>query len=161
MRFKLPLALPSLAFACMLFSVVPAGAQQTPTIPFQQAMALPWKKAPDPGRIGQYATINLNGDMGFLEQEAASRFLVLNDNPPMTNQYVLAPKRLEWFAVFSFDPAGYVRDDEKIDSNQLLAQLKANNSRTNEERQRQGLTPLVLESWFVPPHYYVDTKRLE
>ena len=96
---------------------------------------------------------------GFSRARSRS-FLVLNDNPP-TNQYVLAPKRLEWFAVFSFDPAGYVRDDEKIDSNQLLAQLKANNIGTNEERQRQGLSPLVLESWSVPPHYDVDTKRLE
>jgi uncharacterized membrane-anchored protein len=151
----------SIAFACVLFSGIPAGAQQTPTTPFQQAMALPWKRAPEAGRIGQYATINLIGDIGFLEPDAASRFMVLNDNLPTTNQYVLAPKSLQWFAVFSFDPAGYVRDDEKIDSNQLLDHLKANNVRTNDERQRQGFTPLVLESWSVPPHYDVETKRLE
>ena len=31
----------------------------------------------------------------------------------------------------------------------------------NEERKRRGLQTLILEDWYVPPHYDVQTKRLE
>ena len=75
--------------------------------------------------------------------------------------YTFAPRDLRWFAVFAFDPDGYVRDDEKIDPDAFLEILKKGNVEDNEERKRRGLETLVLEDWSVVPHYDVQTKRLE
>ena len=65
------------------------------------------------------------------------------------------------FTIFTFDPSGYVKDDEKIDPDALLAILKEQNKTGIEERKKLGLEPLVLEGWYVAPHYDVETKRLE
>jgi uncharacterized membrane-anchored protein len=71
-----------------------------------------------------------------------------------------APSDLTWFSVF-FESSGYVQDDEKIDPDSLLEILKKNNVAGNEERKKRGLETLVLEGWYVAPHYDIQTKRLE
>jgi uncharacterized membrane-anchored protein len=63
--------------------------------------------------------------------------------------------------VFSFDAIGYVKDDDKIDAEQLLKDLKSGDERGNEERQRLGMSPIYTDGWHVPPHYDSGTKRLE
>ena len=39
--------------------------------------------------------------------------------------------------------------------------MKKNNVAGNEERKKRGLETLVLEGWYVAPHYDIQTKRLE
>ena len=43
----------------------------------------------------------------------------------------------------------------------LLKTLKASDAPSNEERKRLGMEALYTEGWQVPPHYDLDTKRLE
>ena len=74
---------------------------------------------------------------------------------------MIAPITLDWFAVFSFDPVGYVKDDEKIDADELLETLKKGDGPGNEERKRLGMPPIYTDGWHVPPHYDSGTKRLE
>ncbi len=74
---------------------------------------------------------------------------------------LLAPRNYSWFAVFSFDASGYVKDDEKINPDELLATLKESNKAGIEERRRLRLPLLHLEGWTVTPHYDLQTKRLE
>jgi uncharacterized membrane-anchored protein len=57
--------------------------------------------------------------------------------------------------------SAFLGSDEKIDPDALLEILKKNNVEGNEERKRRGLETLVLEDWYVVPHYDVQTKRLE
>jgi len=68
---------------------------------------------------------------------------------------------LKWFSAFVFESIGYVKDDEKIDPDELLDTLKKSNLEDQQERRQKGLKVLVLEGWFIPPHYDVQTKRLE
>jgi uncharacterized membrane-anchored protein len=82
-------------------------------------------------------------------------------NPPRDNHYMIAPLNLDWFAVFSFDPAGYVKDDEKIDADALLRSLKEGDGPGNEERKRFGIASIHTDGWHVPPHYDAGTRRLE
>ena len=82
-------------------------------------------------------------------------------NPPRDGHYMIAPANLDWFAVFSFDPVGYVKDDEKIDAAALLESLKKGDGPGNEERKRLGMAPIYTDGWHVPPHYDSGTKRLE
>jgi uncharacterized membrane-anchored protein len=62
---------------------------------------------------------------------------------------------------FLLTPIGYVKDDEKIYPDALLQQLKDSDAAANEERKRLGIPPLYTEGWYVPPHYDVESKRLE
>ncbi len=122
---------------------------------------LAWQVGPTEGRIAEKATIQVPKDHVFLDAQNTRRFLELNGNPPSDGHYLIAPESLQWFAVFSFAPSGFVKDDEKIDADQILKSLKDSDGPGNEERKRLGLRPLYTDGWEVPPHYDTATKRLE
>lgn len=122
---------------------------------------LAWQTGPTEGRIGTKATIKVAPGYVFLDEKNTSRFLQLAGNPPRDDHYLYAPESLNWFAVFSFDATGYVKDDEKIDPDELLKTIKASDGPGNQERKRLGISPLYTVGWEVPPHYDTDTKRLE
>lgn len=127
----------------------------------RQVEALPWQSAPSIGRIGTQAQISLQGDLRFLDSANSSKFLELNGNPPRRDNYVLAPKNLDWFAVFAFEQTGYIKDDEKLEAGELLRVLKEQNEKGAEERKRLSLPGLRLTGWAVEPHYDLQTRRLE
>lgn len=122
---------------------------------------LAWQEGPLEGRIGDKALINVPKGYVFLDEPNTSRFLELAGNPPRDGHYLYAPRSLDWFAVFAFDATGYVKDDEKIDADQLLQTLKKSDGPGNEERKRLGLEALYTDGWQVAPHYDADTRRLE
>jgi uncharacterized membrane-anchored protein len=126
-----------------------------------QITKLGWQFGPGQGDIGTVASIAIPQDSAFLGPAGTRRFLELQGNLGSDNNYAFGPRDLNWFSIFSFDPAGYVKDDEKIDPDKLLAILKQSNAASNEERKRRGLRTIVLEGWFVQPHYDVQSKRLE
>jgi uncharacterized membrane-anchored protein len=122
---------------------------------------LPWVTGPEQGKIAEQATVKLGQDFGFLGEQGTSRFLELNGNPPRPGHYTLVPKEGSWFAVFHFNPDGYVRDNEKIDADALLKSMKEGDESGNEERKRHGMQPIYTDGWSVPPHYDQATRRLE
>ena len=126
-----------------------------------QIAKLDWKFGPGQGDIGAIASIAVPPGSLFLGPAGTRRFLELQGNLGSDDNYTFGPRNLDWFSIFSFDPSGYVKDDEKIDPDELLAILKQSNAASNEERKRRGLRTIVLESWYVAPHYDVQTKRLE
>jgi uncharacterized membrane-anchored protein len=152
-----------LALVCLLSGIGFAAAQQKApeNDVWTQITKLDWKFGPTQGNIGTVASIDVPQGSVFLGQTDTRRFLELQGNLGADNNYTFGPRNLSWFSVFAFDPSGYVKDDEKIDPDELLAILKQSNVASNEERKRRGLRTLVLESWHVPPHYDVQSKRLE
>jgi uncharacterized membrane-anchored protein len=152
-----------LALVCLLSGIGFAAAQQKApeNDVWAQITKLDWKFGPTQGNIGTVASIDVPQGSVFLGQTDTRRFLELQGNLGADNNYTFGPRNLSWFSVFAFDPSGYVKDDEKIDPDELLAILKQSNVASNEERKRRGLRTLVLESWHVPPHYDVQSKRLE
>lgn len=122
---------------------------------------LAWQRGPGEGVIGAKAKIQIPNGYAFLDDRNTRRFLELMGNPPRDNHYMIAPSNLDWFAVFSFDPVGYVKDDEKIDAAALLESLKQGDEPGNEERKRLGMASIFTDGWHVPPHYDSGSKRLE
>ena len=151
----------------LLLLPAPAQAQRDPQSPrdpgfiIQELQKLSWQRAPGEGVIAGKAKIRIPEGLTFLDERNTRRFLELMGNPPRDGHYVIAPANLDWFAVFSFDPVGYVKDDEKIDADALLASLKKGDEPGNEERKRLGMAPIYTDGWHVPPHYDSATKRLE
>ncbi len=138
-----------------------AQAQRDPDVIMQELQKLTWQRGPGEGVIGAKAKIGIPNGFSFLDERNTRRFLELMGNPPRDGHYLIAPANLDWFAVFSFDAVGYVKDDEKIDAAELLDSLKKGDGPGNEERKRLGMAPIYTDGWHVPPHYDSGSKRLE
>ena len=145
----------------LVFFTLAAQAQRDPGRIIEELQKLSWQRAPGEGAIGAKARIRIPEGYTFLDERNTRRFLELMGNPPRDGHYLVAPANLDWFAVFSFDPVGYVKDDEKIDAAELLDSLKKGDAPGNEERKRLGMAPIYTDGWHVPPHYDSGTKRLE
>ena len=143
------------------FALIGSAVAQDQNDLISKAQALNWMRAPATAPIAAVAHLKLTNGQMALGASDSSRFLELNGNPPADNSFVISAPEFEWFAVFDFNPSGYVKDDEKIDPDALLAELKEQNKKGIEERKNLGLEPLVLQGWYVAPHYDVQTKRLE
>lgn len=124
--------------------------------------ALDWHAGPRAEQIAGKATLNMaDAETMYLDEANSSKFLKLTDNLPSPGYNIILSTSGGWWAGFSFAPSGYVKDDEKIDSEDLLKKLKDGDGPANEERKRQGLPELYTEGWYIPPHYDMQTKRLE
>lgn len=123
---------------------------------------LDWHIGPRSEAVADRATMKTpSPDVAFLDSKNARRFLELTGNIPHDGNYILVHKAAGWWADFSFNPIGYVKDDEKIDADALLNTLKDSDGPANEERRRLGLQELHTDGWYIPPHYDSETKRLE
>ena len=145
-------------FALVAFA---AQAQREPAHIIEELQKLAWQRGPAEGALGDRAKIQVPKGYSFLAERDTRRFLELMGNPPRDKHYLIAPSNLDWFAVFSFDPVGYVKDDEKIDADALLKSLKEGDAPGNEERKRLGMASIYTDGWHVPPHYDSATRRLE
>jgi uncharacterized membrane-anchored protein len=137
------------------------AASQTPSEGGNEMASLAWQRGPAEARIGKVATLKMTDGQAFLDAPNTRRFLELNRNPPRDGHYTLVGGDGTWFAVFSFEDSGYVKDDEKLDPDALLKSLQESDEPSNKERQRLGMPALHTVGWAVPPHYDAATKRLE
>ena len=153
MRFLLTILMLSLS--------APGFAQRDPEQTKRELASLEWQKSPGSGKIAGKAEIAIADNHVFLDDKNTRRFLELTGNPPRDGHYTYAPSSFAWFAIFSFSDTGYVKDDEKIDPDGLLKNLKESDGPSNEERKRLGMSPIFTDGWQVPPHYDPETKRLE
>lgn len=150
-------------FFILLFILIPeiSWAQNKQIDRNAELQKLNWQNGPIKGFIGSKATIDVPKGFVFLGEADTSRYIELAGNPPMDNHYLIAPKNFSWWAVFSFKKIGYVKDDEKIDADDLLKNLKEGDAESNIERKKLGLAELYTDGWQVPAFYNSDTKRLE
>ena len=147
-----------LGLSILVLSIQFSQAAEEPMSEYDKAiLSLNWIKPPNSGDIANRAKIDLIKDHYFLGEEDTKKFL----NPESPENYTLYNPLEGWFAIFSFSPEGYVKDDEKIDADGLLKVLKESNAKGLEERKKEGLPLLYLDGWYTPPHYDKENKRLE
>lgn len=123
--------------------------------------SLDWHIGPQVENVASKATLKTDSTLVFLDEVNSKKFLGLTGNIPESGNFILLSTKHNWWATFSFNPIGYIKDDEKIDPSTLLQQLKDGDAAVNEERKRLGIPLLYTEGWYVPPHYDVESKRLE
>lgn len=157
-RFRLK----SLVLALVAVCLCPARAQNQQTSLSLEDFA--WLYSPKTARVGTVAEQKIGTGFMFLEESDARRFIAAMENPPSHQQVgVIAPVGLQWFGVYSYDPIGYVKDDEKdaLDSAKLLKALQEGDVEGNKERRRLGYPELHTIGWAREPHYDVRTHNLE
>lgn len=126
----------------------------------KQINALPWVHS-GTATMAEQATIKISPDLRYLDSPGTEQFMTLTGNIASPNEYTIYSKKHDWFAVFNFVDSGYVKDDEKIDPDSLLQELKTQNEAGLEVRKQQNLPLLYLEGWYIPPRYDKQTNRLE
>ena len=152
--------------ACMavvgcLSAIAPAAAQEQPQQDNPVAQ-LPWQVGPTTGKIGTRAEIDVPAGYAFLDAAASRRLNELLENPPASvDEYTLAPESLDWIAFFSFNEIGYVKDDEKLDANDLIASIREGTEYGNEERRKRGWDTLRIVGWSFEPQYDKQLNALE
>src|SRR5438445_9968631 len=154
---------PPFVLHALLVMQFPAAARppRDPQEIVKQIQALGWVHGPADANLGSLATIKVPKGLSFLDGPNTRKFLELNLNPPRDNHYTLSSQDLSWFAVFYFESAGYVKDDEKLDPDALLKSLQGSDDRANAERKRLSMPAINTVGWHVPPHYDPETRRLE
>jgi uncharacterized membrane-anchored protein len=116
----------------------------------------PWQAGPAQIDLGHDVMLALPAQYGFLPKEPATK--VLEANGSLYNDNLLgivagADQNAEWFVVVRYDEEGYIKDDDEIDADELLSNMREGNEEANEERKRRGFSPLTLDGWSDPPHY--------
>lgn len=121
--------------------------------------ALPWESGPTTSEVGDKSRVAIPKDVGFLKESSGSKFLELTGNLPSPGTSIIMAR--DWWATLDFSGMGYVKDDEKIDADELLKSIKESDEPANEERRKRGLAEIHTEGWIVPPHYDAETHHLE
>src|SRR3990172_5752237 len=97
-----------------------AHAQQGESTVFDQVK---WQHGPSLGSLGYIAEIHIPAEYVFATASDTRLLMEAMQNPPSGNELgFIAPAPVDWFVVFQFDDAGYVRDDEKhsLDADAML-----------------------------------------
>lgn len=155
--------------ALVLASASTMAAAQAPAAPTpaeadaaRQFRELKWLQPGGTGKVAGKAEFKASANFTFLDAADTDKFLTLNGNPPQGGgSYTVAPVKGSWFGVLRYADEGYIKDDEKIDADALLKQLKEQNAQSNEAKRKQGYSALVIEGWALPPRYDAQSKRLE
>ncbi len=151
------------ALLCAAGAISHAALPQAPSASEAESLAKSLKilKAGEVGDLAGKATFKASEAYGFLDPSNTDKFLQVMGNPPRTTSVAIVARKTDWFGVLDFSPEGYVKDDEKLDADELLKGLKAGNADANEAKRKAGYPTMQLEGWALPPHYDRESKRLE
>ncbi len=122
---------------------------------------LNWQVGPTEGNIGKKATIHVPEGYVFLGSEDTKKLMEMMENIPGDNEYVFGPGDLAWFAVFEFEPVGFVKDNETLDSKDLLDTVIKGTEQGNIERRKRGWSTMTMLGWRFQPRYDKQNNLLE
>lgn len=115
---------------------------------------LPWTRGPAKVELGPQATLEVPKGYVFLDPAGTRQLDQLMENVSSdTPTYTLAPESLDWTAYFNFDDVGFVKDDDKLDADDLLKSVREGTEESNKERRQNGWETLTLVGWKAQPHY--------
>lgn len=130
---------------------------------------IPWAKGPLAGSLGKEAQVAVPAGCVFAGKDGTRMFMELTQNPADGSEVgvVVCPPVADstadpWFVVFSFDPSGYVKDEQRddLDADAILASIRRGTEAANERRRKRGWGTLTVDGWVTRPHYDVDSHNL-
>ncbi len=128
--------------------------------------SIPWEPGPTIGTVGSESKVEVAEHCLFTDEAGARRFLELTENPPTGIEKAVLYCEGElgdaWFVLFSFDPSGYVRDDEgrNLDADAILESVRRGTSNSNKQRRSLGWDTLAIDGWVRRPYYDASTNNL-
>lgn len=129
--------------------------------------SIPWTTGPATVPLGDSATLEVPSGFKFTGPAGTASYMQWTENTPNPSEIgVLTPEHNElWFIVFSFDPIGYVKDDEKEALNpkthqEMLKAITEGTAAGNAQRQQMGWPALHIDGWHQAPFYDSVTNKL-
>lgn len=123
-----------------------------------------FQKGPSQGELGTTAYVKVPEGYVFANGNDTRLIMETMQNPTNGRELgFVAPAGEDWFAVFEFDPVGYVKDDEKdtLDADAMLESMKNGAVEANKERAKRGWPAMSIVGWEHPPRYNETTHNLE
>jgi uncharacterized membrane-anchored protein len=123
-----------------------------------------WSEGPATCKMRDLAEVKIPAGWTFTDGDGTRVLMRAMGNLTGTQEAgSVFPGSFDWFAVFEFDPCGYVKDEEKddLDADEILEAKREGNKRGNEARKIAGLPPMEILGWDVKPHYDQATHNLE
>lgn len=127
----------------------------------KQIRSLKWIEGPKHVTLYDNSALEIPDGYVFLDPEETNKLKALTHNLGDGKQYFLAPRDLRWEAYFDYRDDGYVKDDQKIDSDAIMESIKKGTEAANKERQERGWHQLQVTGWQTAPHYDSQTQHLE
>ena len=122
-------------------------------------------EGPTKVKLGTEGQLEVPAGHVFLGPQDTQTLLKRMENLPAGDELgLIAPEDFAWFAVFSYDPSGYVEDtgdNAKIDSDGILKSYKDSMVESNKEKKARGWDTSSVVGWAVQPHYNKSTNNLE
>ena len=110
--------------------------------------------------IGSKTQLKLKEGYLVLKGEDVKKFCEFTENLYGGELAVLLPEDGSWFANFSYEDSGYIKE-EKIDADAIFSSMKSSEPQANKVRESRGYGKLYLDDWFFKPAYNPTTKNLE
>jgi uncharacterized membrane-anchored protein len=139
-----------------------AGAQAPPSANGPEE-TYRWQLGPKALELGHEVQLQLPAGYVFLGMPDADRFLKKNgsfDNEGVLGVVLSQDAKQSWGVILDYQEAGYVKDDEKLDADELLKAIRQGSEEGNKERVAHVVPALSVGNWSEPPHYDRATHRL-
>lgn len=122
-----------------------------------------WQLGPKQLELGHEVQMALPAGYVFLGMPDADCFLKKNgsfDNEGVLGVVMSQDEKQSWGIILDYQEAGYVKDDEKLDSGELLKAIRQGTEEGNKERIAHGFPELHVGDWSESPRYNHATHRL-
>lgn len=127
----------------------------------RELRALDWVAGPQQVQMFGVSSFQIPKGYLFLGTADTTKLQALLKDIGSGNQYFFAPRDFHWQVFFSYRADGYVKDDEAIDADAILKNIRDNTARTNQERRERGYDEMEVIGWQTPPHYDTQSHHLE
>lgn len=144
------------------FCVVGAALAQEEVV--EPELDINWISGPAQGKLATISTIEVPEGCDFVGADEARLVMESMGNIVSGSEIgLLSSVSNGWFALFQFDPVGYVKDDDKdqLDADKLIASLREGQVGANEQRRAMQVPELEIDGWFKEPFYNDETQNLE
>ncbi|GAA4504132.1 DUF2167 domain-containing protein [Pseudaeromonas paramecii] len=158
------LALFALLLSAPLWALTQEQAQQEFAAAQHAAMAASLS-GPRTLTLADQASLELPEAMVYVPAEETRRLMqAINGDYDDSLQGMVLPvsDEEEWTMLLSFDPAGYIRDDDakEWDPDDMLNSLKEGTEAANQERRQRGIPELEVLGWAEVPAYTASNHQL-
>ncbi len=131
--------------------------------PAPAAPQFKWTEGPSKVNLGNELQLDLPGEYLYLGMPQAADLMrkfgsFYNEN--LLGVVVSKNEADDWIVVIRYEAEGYIKDDEKIDKDELLKAIKEGTEEANKERVKQGFKALRIDGWSEPPAYRKEVHHM-
>lgn len=133
-----------------------SAAAPVPAEPAAPAQELPWQPGPRNIDLGHGAAIDLPEGFAFLAPPHAGQIMQRMGNlnvEDLVGLIVSTDEANEYLVTLRYEESGYIKDDEKLDAEELLESIREGEEEYNAERKKRGFPPLHAGGWDELPRY--------